>query len=556
MVLRPDHHLVVRHAVDPQVVADVVDAHGRGDRGEPRGQRREARDPPAGRVVLVDVRVGLDGSVTRVGRRGDVVPGVVRADRRRALRARVAARVPEVVVHVVAAVGDATVGAARREVGVGAHRPGGRRRDDVARDVGEQVRGPRRPVVEGHPAVRCHRDDHEVRNGLGTHEVEVRRRRPPGAVGVRRDVAGPRGAGHRHVEDDGRHPGRRHPRAPTDLQAHGRARTHRGLGGAGTRAGVEHALRRQRPEGAGLGRRPGQDVAEDVGHQVEGSRGPVLQRHPAVRVHLGDDEIRDGPAGLEVQVRGDGQGRTVGVHREVPALRRRDHGDVQDDGRHTGCRDAPFAADLQVDRGFRLDLRERCADTRAGVEDPRGRQRLERAGLARGAREEVALDVGDEVGGPAGPVVQGHLAVAADRGDDEVGHRLPRPEVEVRRLGQWRSVAVHGDVTVTAGVRDRHVEQDGRHPWPGRAPPPTRPRARDTQMAAPNGQRVVPRHARCLGSRSTHRPCSRRRGRMQTMKTMTCRQLGGACDLPLTGDTGDEVIKAQDAAPQRRRRGR
>ncbi len=30
------------------------------------------------------------------------------------------------------------------------------------------------------------------------------------------------------------------------------------------------------------------------------------------------------------------------------------------------------------------------------------------------------------------------------------------------------------------------------------------------------------------------------------MKTMTCRQLGGACDLALTGDTGDEVIKAQD----------
>ncbi|MEP6981247.1 MAG: hypothetical protein ABJA16_10845 [Nakamurella sp.] len=30
------------------------------------------------------------------------------------------------------------------------------------------------------------------------------------------------------------------------------------------------------------------------------------------------------------------------------------------------------------------------------------------------------------------------------------------------------------------------------------------------------------------------------------MKTMTCRQLGGPCDLPLTGSTGDEVIKAQD----------
>jgi len=30
------------------------------------------------------------------------------------------------------------------------------------------------------------------------------------------------------------------------------------------------------------------------------------------------------------------------------------------------------------------------------------------------------------------------------------------------------------------------------------------------------------------------------------MKTMTCKQLGGACDLPLRGGTADEVIKAQD----------
>lgn len=30
------------------------------------------------------------------------------------------------------------------------------------------------------------------------------------------------------------------------------------------------------------------------------------------------------------------------------------------------------------------------------------------------------------------------------------------------------------------------------------------------------------------------------------MKTTTCRQLGGPCDLPLSGSTGDEVIKAQD----------
>jgi Protein of unknown function (DUF1059) len=30
------------------------------------------------------------------------------------------------------------------------------------------------------------------------------------------------------------------------------------------------------------------------------------------------------------------------------------------------------------------------------------------------------------------------------------------------------------------------------------------------------------------------------------MKTMTCRQLGGPCDFQLSGNTADEVIKAQD----------
>jgi predicted small metal-binding protein len=31
------------------------------------------------------------------------------------------------------------------------------------------------------------------------------------------------------------------------------------------------------------------------------------------------------------------------------------------------------------------------------------------------------------------------------------------------------------------------------------------------------------------------------------MKTMTCKQMGGPCDFPLHGNTGDEVIKAQDS---------
>ena len=30
------------------------------------------------------------------------------------------------------------------------------------------------------------------------------------------------------------------------------------------------------------------------------------------------------------------------------------------------------------------------------------------------------------------------------------------------------------------------------------------------------------------------------------VKTMTCSQLGGACDLPLVGEDANEIIKAQD----------
>src|SRR4051812_22975611 len=33
----------------------------------------------------------------------------------------------------------------------------------------------------------------------------------------------------------------------------------------------------------------------------------------------------------------------------------------------------------------------------------------------------------------------------------------------------------------------------------------------------------------------------------RTMKTMTCKQLGGPCDLAHRGETADDVIKSQDA---------
>jgi len=31
------------------------------------------------------------------------------------------------------------------------------------------------------------------------------------------------------------------------------------------------------------------------------------------------------------------------------------------------------------------------------------------------------------------------------------------------------------------------------------------------------------------------------------LKTMTCKQMGGPCDVAFRGDTADQVIKAQDA---------
>lgn len=34
--------------------------------------------------------------------------------------------------------------------------------------------------------------------------------------------------------------------------------------------------------------------------------------------------------------------------------------------------------------------------------------------------------------------------------------------------------------------------------------------------------------------------------RNSIVKTMTCQDLGGPCDLELRGDTADEIIKAQD----------
>ena len=47
-------------------------------------------------------------------------------------------------------------------------------------------------------------------------------------------------------------------------------------------------------------------------------------------------------------------------------------------------------------------------------------------------------------------------------------------------------------------------------------------------------------------SPTTERSHRKPKQKRSDMKTMTCQQLGGPCDLALQGETADEIIKAQD----------
>jgi hypothetical protein len=58
---------------------------------------------------------------------------------------------------------------------------------------------------------------------------------------------------------------------------------------------------------------------------------------------------------------------------------------------------------------------------------------------------------------------------------------------------------------------------------------------------------AAPSIASHTGRRSTRGPLHEPAGKVtKTVKTMTCRQLGGPCDHPHRGDDANEVILAQD----------
>src|SRR5437764_790579 len=94
-----------------------------------------------------------------------------------------------------------------------------------------------------------------------------------------------------------------------------------------------------------------------------------------------------------------------------------------------------------------------------------------------------------------------------------------------------------------------------------RARAATRPSGRGTspfptaarKASSPSDRSISPLHRRsCAECLTVHTEQDRRsadgggRRKVSSMKTMTCKQLGGPCDLALEGATADDVIKAQD----------
>ena len=82
-------------------------------------------------------------------------------------------------------------------------------------------------------------------------------------------------------------------------------------------------------------------------------------------------------------------------------------------------------------------------------------------GSGGGAGEEVAADVGDQVGAARATVEKMDGSVRGDGGDDEVRDGLAADEVEVGRVGSG-PVAPDGDIAGAGGLGDGDIDDDGR----------------------------------------------------------------------------------------------
>ena len=213
------------------------------------------------------------------------------------------------------------------------------------------------------------------------------------------------------------------------------------------RVGVRH--RTERSVAEVRWRCPG-EVSRDVRDQLDGAGRSVLEVHLAVRTDRGDDEVRDGLAGREVQVRGGGERRPVRVDGDVAVRARLCDRHVEHDGRDPGRRHAPSPCDAERHGPLGRDGGLGCPRTVAGVEQASRGDGGEGAVGGRASAAEVARDVRDELDRAGRSVGEVHLAVRTDRGDDEVGDGLARREVQVRGGGERRPVRVDGDVALRA----------------------------------------------------------------------------------------------------------
>ena len=343
------------------------------------GVRHRAGDRPAGGQGGVDPRGGGAGRDRHRRRPGDVAVHAVPGHAVVALVRVVDGRGVEA--HVDAPGGQAAdgVGPVGPRGGTAQRRPrGADDLDDHAGDAGGPRHGDRTrdSTGLGQPRVdpRGRRAAHHVHRG-GSGDVTrdaVPGRSVPALVGIAggRGAAGGRRGVEAHVGGTGRQAGevvrsvgRRggralgralgvgrddHPGQPVGRGVlHGpRDRAGRPRGPrARTVAGVEDARRGER----GVQATGGEEVARDVGDQLDRAQGAVVQVDVAVGTHRGDDQVGHGLAGREVEVGGQRSGDPVGKDGEVAVGRRLGRRHVEHHGRDPAGRDAAGTLGLYHD---------------------------------------------------------------------------------------------------------------------------------------------------------------------------------------------------------------
>ena len=79
------------------------------------------------------------------------------------------------------------------------------------------------------------------------------------------------------------------------------------------------------------------------------------------------------------------------------------------------------------------------------------------------SQEKPTGDIGNDLDAPRRAIVDVHLAVRADWGNDQVGNRFAGLEVNVGRNRQRTSVRIDGQVTIGLWIGDGYIEYHSTH---------------------------------------------------------------------------------------------